>query len=90
MAPTPGQVVRTTGEWINHPKFGVQFKSAVHDSRSCYGGRNHEISRLGAHQRRRRGVEAMDDSLGRRGRRRILGTCNQSYLPTAGHMSEAL
>lgn len=26
MAPTPGQVVRATGEWINHPKFGEQFK----------------------------------------------------------------
>ena len=24
--PTPGQVVRATGEWINHPKFGEQFK----------------------------------------------------------------
>ncbi len=26
MAPSPGQVVRATGEWINHPKFGEQFK----------------------------------------------------------------
>src|SRR5512142_3181292 len=26
MAPTPGQVVRATGGWINHPKFGEQFK----------------------------------------------------------------
>lgn len=26
MVPTPGQVVRATGEWINHPKFGEQFK----------------------------------------------------------------
>jgi exodeoxyribonuclease V alpha subunit len=26
MAPTPGQVVRATGEWTNHPKFGEQFK----------------------------------------------------------------
>lgn len=26
MAPTRGQVVRATGEWINHPKFGEQFK----------------------------------------------------------------
>jgi exodeoxyribonuclease V alpha subunit len=26
MAPTPGQVVCATGQWINHPKFGEQFK----------------------------------------------------------------
>jgi hypothetical protein len=26
MAPTPGQVVRATGQWRNHPKFGEQFK----------------------------------------------------------------
>lgn len=26
MAPTPGQVVRVTGRWNNHPKFGEQFK----------------------------------------------------------------
>ncbi|MBI5251859.1 MAG: AAA family ATPase [Desulfomonile tiedjei] len=26
MASTPGQIVRATGEWINHPKFGEQFK----------------------------------------------------------------
>ena len=26
MAPTPGQVVRVTGQWTNHPKFGEQFK----------------------------------------------------------------
>ena len=26
MAPTPGQVVRATGQWANHPKFGEQFK----------------------------------------------------------------
>lgn len=26
MAPTPGQVVRASGVWINHPKFGEQFK----------------------------------------------------------------
>ena len=26
MAPTPGQVVRVTGQWTNHPEFGEQFK----------------------------------------------------------------
>ena len=26
MAPTPGQVVRVTGQWANHPEFGEQFK----------------------------------------------------------------
>jgi exodeoxyribonuclease V alpha subunit len=26
MNPTPGQVVLATVEWINHPKFGEQFK----------------------------------------------------------------
>jgi exodeoxyribonuclease V alpha subunit len=26
MAPAAGQVVRATGEWINHPEFGEQFK----------------------------------------------------------------
>jgi len=26
MAPTPGQVVRVTGQWTNHRKFGEQFK----------------------------------------------------------------
>ncbi len=26
MAPTPGQVLRITGEWINHPQFGEQFQ----------------------------------------------------------------
>jgi exodeoxyribonuclease V alpha subunit len=25
-APRPGQVIRATGEWINHPKFREQFK----------------------------------------------------------------
>jgi len=26
MAPTPGEVLRMKGEWINHPKYGEQFK----------------------------------------------------------------
>ncbi len=26
MAPTPGQVLRVTGQWINHPQFGEQFQ----------------------------------------------------------------
>ncbi len=25
MAPTPGQVIKATGEWINHPQYGEQF-----------------------------------------------------------------
>ena len=26
VAPTPGQVVRASGRWTNHPKFGEQFR----------------------------------------------------------------
>jgi len=26
MAPTPGEILNMRGEWVNHPKFGEQFK----------------------------------------------------------------
>ncbi|HSQ85375.1 MAG TPA: hypothetical protein VLM43_11690, partial [Desulfobacterales bacterium] len=26
MAPTPGEILKMRGEWVNHPKFGEQFK----------------------------------------------------------------
>ena len=28
MAPTPGEILKMRGEWVNHPKFGEQFKVA--------------------------------------------------------------
>ncbi len=26
VAPTPGKIIKMQGEWVNHPKFGEQFK----------------------------------------------------------------
>ena len=26
LAPTPGEVLRMTGEWVRHPKYGEQFR----------------------------------------------------------------
>jgi len=26
MSPTPGEILNMQGEWVNHPKFGEQFK----------------------------------------------------------------
>jgi len=26
MAPAPGEILKMQGEWVNHPKFGEQFK----------------------------------------------------------------
>jgi exodeoxyribonuclease V alpha subunit len=40
MAPTPGQVVRATGEWINHPKFGEH--SITHTPRVINSCRDRE------------------------------------------------
>ncbi|KKK72915.1 hypothetical protein LCGC14_2899120 [marine sediment metagenome] len=28
VAPTPGKIIKMQGEWVNHPKFGEQFKVA--------------------------------------------------------------
>ncbi|MBW1674679.1 MAG: hypothetical protein JRJ45_13775, partial [Deltaproteobacteria bacterium] len=26
MAPTPGEIIKMYGEWVNHPRYGEQFK----------------------------------------------------------------
>jgi len=28
MAPAPGEIIKMSGEWINHPRYGEQFKVA--------------------------------------------------------------
>ncbi len=40
MAPTPGEVIKMNGEWINHPRYGEQFKIVTYKSlvpASVYG-----------------------------------------------------
>ncbi len=32
MAPTPGEILNMRGEWVNHPKFGEQFKVVEYKS----------------------------------------------------------
>jgi len=49
ISPTPGEVLRMKGLWINHPRFGRQFKVMSH----C--NRHPEISGLRSHQRHRSG-----------------------------------
>jgi exodeoxyribonuclease V alpha subunit len=40
MAPTPGEIIRVRGEWVNHPRYGEQFKIVRYKSMvpaSVYG-----------------------------------------------------
>ena len=38
LSPTPGEVLDMKGEWVNHPKYGEQFRSVYSRSVLAIGG----------------------------------------------------